>query len=65
MLPLPSTTVSPPGVTCCRLTRELEKYGAAASASAGREHIGYVIEGTKLQAAEITEMLLDSVLNMR
>lgn len=65
MLPLPSPPAPPPWVSCCRLTRELEKYGAAASASAGREHIGYVIEGTKLQAAEITEMLLDSVLNMR
>jgi hypothetical protein len=48
-----------------RLTRELEKYGAAAAALAGREAIVYGVEGTKLQAAEVTEMLLDSVLNMR
>lgn len=48
-----------------RLTRELEKYGAAAAALAGREAIAYGVEGTKLQAAEVTEMLLDAVLNMR
>ncbi|GBG00196.1 mitochondrial-processing peptidase subunit alpha-like [Raphidocelis subcapitata] len=48
-----------------RLTRELEKYGAAAAALAGRESIAYGVEGTKLQAAEVTEMLLDAVLNMR
>ncbi|KIZ04557.1 hypothetical protein MNEG_3393 [Monoraphidium neglectum] len=48
-----------------RLTRELEKYGAASAALAGRESIAYGVEGTKLQAAEITEILLDAVLNIR
>lgn len=48
-----------------RLTRELEKYGAAAAALAGRESIAYGVEGTKLQASEVTEILLDAVLNMR
>jgi hypothetical protein len=48
-----------------RLTRELEKYGASTSAFAGREHLGFSIRATKLQAAEVTEILLDSVLNMR
>ena len=49
----------------CRLTRELEKYGASTSAFAGREHLGFSIRATKMQAAEVTEILLDSVLNMR
>ncbi|KAI8464776.1 MAG: mitochondrial processing peptidase alpha subunit [Monoraphidium minutum] len=48
-----------------RLTRELEKYGAAAAALAGREAIAYGVEGTRLQVAEVTEILLDAVLNMR
>lgn len=51
--------------TTFRLTRELEKYGAAATAFAGREHISYAIEGTKLQSSEITEILLDVMLNQR
>lgn len=51
--------------TTFRLTRELEKYGAASSAVAGREHVAYVVEGTRLQAAEVTEILLDSVLNQK
>lgn len=51
--------------TTFRLTRELEKYGAGAAALAGREAIVYGVEGTKLQAQELSEMLLDSVLNMR
>jgi processing peptidase subunit alpha len=56
------------GVVCrttFRITRELEKYGAASSCVAGREHIGYVVETTKLQAAEATELLLDVVLNQK
>jgi len=51
--------------TTFRLTRELEKYGASTSAFAGREHLGFSIRATKMQAAEVTEILLDSVLNMR
>jgi processing peptidase subunit alpha len=51
--------------TTFRITRELEKYGAASSCVAGREHIGYVVETTKLQAAEATELLLDVVLNQK
>lgn len=48
-----------------RLTRELEKYGAASSCIAGREHIAYVVEGTCLQTAEVTELLLDAAVNQR
>eukprot|EP00879_Flechtneria_rotunda_P000588 GHRR01000697.1.p1 GENE.GHRR01000697.1~~GHRR01000697.1.p1 ORF type:complete len:485 (+),score=217.93 GHRR01000697.1:113-1567(+) len=51
--------------TTFRLARELEKYGAASSCIAGREHIAYVVEGTRLQAAEVTEILLDAVLNQK
>lgn len=51
--------------TTFRLTRELEKYGAVTSASAGREHIGYCVEATKMDVPAVTEMLLDSVLNAR
>lgn len=51
--------------TTFRLTRELEKYGATKSCSADREHIAYVVEGTSLQAAEVTEILLDAVLNQK
>lgn len=48
-----------------RVTRELEKYGAMASAAAGREHVGYVVEATKLEVAAVTELLLDAVINAR
>lgn len=48
-----------------RMTRELEKYGAASSCIAGREHIAYVVEGTCLQTAEVTEILMDAALNQR
>lgn len=51
--------------TSFRIARELEKYGAVSSCVAGREHIAYVIEGTRLQASEVTEILLDSVLNQK
>jgi hypothetical protein len=47
------------------MTRELEKYGAASSCIAGREHIAYVVEGTCLQTAEVTEILMDAALNQR
>eukprot|EP00882_Tetradesmus_deserticola_P001792 GHRQ01001924.1.p1 GENE.GHRQ01001924.1~~GHRQ01001924.1.p1 ORF type:complete len:368 (+),score=180.54 GHRQ01001924.1:230-1333(+) len=51
--------------TSFRIARELEKYGAVSSCVAGREHIAYVVEGTRLQASEVTEILLDSVLNQK
>jgi hypothetical protein len=61
----PNHDSSPTKRSTFRLTRELEKYGAAAAALAGRESIAYGVEGTKLQASEVAEMLLDSVLNQR
>lgn len=48
-----------------RVARELEKYGAASSCIAGREHIAYVVEGTCLQTAEVTELLLDAAVNQK
>jgi processing peptidase subunit alpha len=48
-----------------RVSRELEKYGAVATAVAGREHMAFCVEATKLHAAEATELLLDCVLNAR
>ena len=48
-----------------RVSRELEKYGAVATAVAGREHLAFCVEATKLHAAEATELLLDAVLNAR
>jgi hypothetical protein len=47
------------------VARELEKYGAASSCIAGREHIAYVVEGTCLQTAEVTELLLDAAVNQK
>jgi hypothetical protein len=47
------------------LSRELEKYGAAAKCIAGREHIAYVVEGTAMQTAEVTELLLDAAVNQK
>jgi hypothetical protein len=61
----PDARLPLPARSTFRLTRELEKYGAASAALAGRESIAYGVEGTKLQAAEITEILLDAVLNIR
>lgn len=49
--------------TTFRLTRELEKIGAVATAKAGRDHIAYNITATKLNSPEVVEILLDSVLN--
>lgn len=51
--------------TTFRLTRELEKIGAVATAKAGRDHIAYSIGAVKLHAPEVVEILLDSVLNAR
>lgn len=48
-----------------RVSRELEKYGAVATAVSGREHMAFCVEATKLHAAEATELLLDCVLNAR
>ncbi len=48
-----------------RVTRELEKYGTVFSAVAGREHISYTVESTKIETAEVTEILMDAVLNQR
>jgi mitochondrial-processing peptidase subunit alpha len=48
-----------------RVSRELEKYGAVATAVAGREHMAFCVEATKMHAAEATELLLDCVLNGR
>jgi hypothetical protein len=48
-----------------RLNRELEKYGAAAKCIASREHIAYVVEGTAMQTAEVTELLLDAAVNQK
>jgi processing peptidase subunit alpha len=48
-----------------RVSRELEKYGAVATAVAGREHMAFCVEATKMHAAEATELLLDAVLNAR
>lgn len=65
MLQTHSPPLPPPGRSTFRLTRELEKYGAASSCIAGREHIAYLVEGTCLQTAEVTELLLDAAVNQK
>jgi hypothetical protein len=65
MCPLLAAAAAAAYRTSFRVARELEKYGAVSSCVAGREHIAYVIEGTRLQASEVTEILLDSVLNQK
>ncbi len=51
--------------TTFRITRELEKIGAAASVAAGRDHLALSISAPKLHAPEVTELLLDTVLNAK
>lgn len=48
-----------------RLTRELEKLGATARATAGRDHIAFGVDFVKLNSREAVEMLVDSVVNAR
>lgn len=51
--------------TTFRLTRELEKIGATASAKAGRESVAFSVSALKMHAPEAVEMLVDSVVNAR
>jgi processing peptidase subunit alpha len=51
--------------TTFRLTRELEKIGAVASAKAGRDHLAFTLSAVKLHTPEAVETLIDSVLNAK
>lgn len=51
--------------TTFRITRELEKIGANCVATAGRDHITFAVDATRLHVFEATEILLDCVLNAR
>lgn len=51
--------------TAFRLTRELEKVGASATATSGRDHLTMAISAVRMHAPEAVEVLLDAALNAR
>ncbi|KAG2445944.1 hypothetical protein HXX76_000547 [Chlamydomonas incerta] len=48
-----------------RLTRELEKIGATSFARAGRDHVAFGVDATRLNQLEALEILADAVVNAR